>query len=209
MQLLFLSKQVTILNHRSFKAELGSYMSLFETLLARKSHNKLVAPAPTKEQVTELMKFALRAPDHALLKPWRYQVYSGDSLNQLGEFFADASKLEEPDIGAEKLEKLRKKPLRAPMVIIASVDIKEHPKVPEIEQFLSAGASAQNLLVGAHLMNIGAIWRTGSLCFNRYLMDLLGLNSNESLVGFIYLGTEEGDKKQPVFVDQDEFVTWK
>jgi len=58
-------------------------------------------------------------------------------------------------------------------------------------------------------MNIGAIWRTGSLCFNRHLMDLLRLKTNESLVGFIYLGQEDGDKKSPKFAKQDEFVSWK
>lgn len=184
-------------------------MSMLEKLLTRKSHNKLVAPAPTETHVKQMMKLALRAPDHALLKPWRYQVFTGDSLIQLGEYFAKASQLNNPDLDTDKLNKIKSKPLRAPMVIIASVVIKEHPKVPEIEQYLSMGASVQNLLMGAHLMDIGAIWRTGSLCFNRYLMDLLGFKSNEFLVGFIYLGQEEGDKKRPKFVDQSEFVTWK
>jgi len=184
-------------------------MSVLEKLLNRKSHNKLIAPAPSKNQVEQMMKLALRAPDHALLKPWRYQIYTGDSLNQLGVHFAKASQLENQDLTLEKLEKMKSKPLRAPMVILASLVIVEHPKVPEIEQFLSAGASVQNLLMSAHLMNIGAIWRTGSLCFNRHLMDLLGFKENQLLVGFIYLGQEEGDKKLPKFVEQNEFVTWK
>ncbi len=184
-------------------------MPVLEKLMSRKSHNKLTAPAPSEKQVEQMMKLALRAPDHALLKPWRYQVFTGDSLFQLGEFFAKASELENPKLTSDQLDKIKSKPLRAPMVIVASVVIAEHPKVPEIEQYLSAGASVQNLLMSAHLMNIGAIWRTGSLCFNRHLMDLLGLQSNESLVGFIYLGQEEGDKKLPKFVEQREFVSWK
>ncbi len=184
-------------------------MSVLENLLSRKSHNKLVAPAPTEPEVEQMMKLALRAPDHALLKPWRYQIFSGDSLIQLGDFFAKASQFENFELTLDQIDKIKSKPLRAPMVIVASVMIIEHPKVPEIEQWLSAGASVQNLLMGAHLMNIGAIWRTGSLCFNRHLMDLLELKTNESLIGFIYLGQEDGDKKMPKFVQQSEFVIWK
>ena len=184
-------------------------MTELEKLMSRKSHNKLVAPAPSESQVEQMMKLALRAPDHAQLKPWRYQVFTGDSLIQLGDFFAQASQLENPELTSDQLDKIKSKPLRAPMVIVASVVITEHPKVPEIEQYLSSGASVQNLLMGAHLMNVGAIWRTGSLCFNRHLMDLLGLKTNESLVGFIYLGQEEDNKKLPKFVEQNEFVSWK
>ena len=184
-------------------------MSLIDKLLTRKSHNKLIAPAPTEEQVKQMIKLALRAPDHALLKPWRFQIYSGDSLIELGENFAKASQMADPEMTKEKLEKIKNKPLRAPMLIIASVVIESHPKVPEIEQYLSAGASVQNLLIGAHLINIGAMWRTGSLCFNRHLMELLGYESNEFIVGFIYLGHEDGEKRAPKHPELAKFVDWK
>ena len=184
-------------------------MKLLEQLLTRKSHNKLVAPAPTEDQVEAMMKLALRAPDHALLKPWRYQVFSGDSLVKLGEYFAEATKIADQTTSSEKLNKIKNKPLRAPMVIIASVVIESHPKVPEIEQYLSAGAGVQNILMGAHLLNIGAIWRTGSLCFSRPLMDMLGFHSNEFMVGFIYLGQELGQKRETKHPKISEFVTWK
>ncbi len=184
-------------------------MSLIDKLLTRKSHNKLIAPAPTEEQVKQMIKLALRAPDHALLKPWRFRVFTGDGLVQLGEYFAKASQIIDPDIGIKKIEKIKNKPLRAPMVIVASVAIEPHPKVPEIEQYLSAGASVQNLLMGAHLLNIGAMWRTGSLCFNRHLMELLGYESNEFIVGFIYLGHEDGEKRAPKHPELAKFVDWK
>jgi len=180
-----------------------------DLLLSRKSHNKLIAPAPTKDQVEIMMKAALRAPDHALLKPWRYQVYTGESLNNLSYAFVNASVAESDDLSAEQLTKIGNKPLRAPMVIVAIVKVVEHRKVPEIEQILSAGASVQNLIMAAHFMDIGAIWRTGNLAFSRVLMDELGLAEDESIVGFVYLGNEEGNKKAVPSVEQSDFVEWK
>ena len=37
----------------------------------------------------------------------------------------------------ELKEKLEKAPFRAPMVIVLTADIKEHPKAPKIEQIIS------------------------------------------------------------------------
>jgi len=183
-------------------------MSAIEQLLSRKSHNRLIAPAPSEYQVEIMMQAALRAPDHALLKPWRYRIFTGDSLNLLGEKFVKASIEENSDLTDEKLAKIKNKPLRAPMLIIASVVIKSHPKVPDIEQILSAGASVQNLIMAAHFLNVGAIWRTGNLAFNRFLMKDLDMDTNESIVGFVYLGQEEGEKKPVPMVEQESFIQW-
>ncbi|WP_444998511.1 nitroreductase family protein [Aliikangiella sp. IMCC44359] len=182
-------------------------MNPLELLLSRKSHNKLVAPAPSDEQLNILFKAALRAPDHALLKPWYYRVYQEDSLATLGAKMAEAALKLDASISEEKLDKIRNKPLRAPMVVVASVKVKEHPKVPEIEQVLSGGASVQNLLMAAHFQGIGAMWRTGSLAFNLHLHSLLGFEKNEILTGFIYLGTEQGEKRAAKLLNIDDFVT--
>jgi len=183
-------------------------MNPVETLLCRKSHNKLTGPAPTKAQVKTMMQAALRAPDHAKLRPWRYQVFSGESLNRLSNYFVGASLAENSELDEIRIAKIAAKPLRAPMVIVASVIQIEHKKVPPVEQLLSAGASVQNLLMTAHFLQLGAIWRTGGLCFNRHLMDLLGYAENQSIVGFIYLGQEQGSKRAVPQIDQDDFVEW-
>jgi nitroreductase len=179
-----------------------------EILSSRVSHRKLVAPAPSKEQVDAIMAVALRAPDHALLRPWRFRIYTGDALKRLGKHFAAASANADPSIDTDKLAKIEAKSLRAPMIIIVSVIVKEHKKVPEIEQFLSAGASAQNILMAAHFQGIGAMWRTGSLCFNPFMKKELDMEENESIIGFIYLGTEEGDKRPIKAVEQGDHVVW-
>lgn len=184
-------------------------MNLVETLLSRKSHNKLVGPAPSESQVKMMMQVALRAPDHAQLRPWRYQIYSGESLNQLSKHFVNASLAENSALDEVQLAKIANKPLRAPMVIVASVIQVEHRKVPPVEQLLSAGASVQNLLMAAHFMQIGAIWRTGGLCFNRHLMSLLGFTDNQSIVGFIYLGQEQPPKRPIPVIEQADYVKWQ
>ena len=182
-------------------------MEALDLLLSRQSHNKLIKPGPDEKQLALMFKAALRAPDHALLKPWRYRVYSGDSLKLLAEHFAAALKKSDPEVSPEKLEKHKSKPLRAPMVIVASVVLQEHPKVPHIEQILSAGASVQNLIQAAHFQNIGAIWRTGDMAFNTHFTGILEFAEGEIVVGFIYLGTVSGEKRKLKAIQIDDFVT--
>lgn len=177
-----------------------------QLLLSRKSHNKLIAPAPTSEQLGILIKAALRAPDHASLKPWRYRIFEGESLLELGEKFAQATVLSDSDLSEAKRMKVSQKPLRAPMVIVASVVIKAHPKVPKSEQVLSGGASVQNLIMAAHFLGVGAMWRTGGLASNRHLMKLLNFEDNEEIIGFIYLGQEDGVKRKVNYLNNSDFV---
>ncbi len=61
-----------------------------------------------------------------------------------------------------------------------------------IEQVLAAGAAAQNLLVAAHAMGFGAMWRTGDPAYDTRVKEALGLAPTDAIVGFIYLGTSAG-----------------
>ncbi len=57
-----------------------------ETLKAIQSRNSvahLTEPAPTIEEMEEVYKGALRAPDHAWLRPWKYIEIRGDSRKKL------------------------------------------------------------------------------------------------------------------------------
>ncbi len=182
-------------------------MDPIETLLSRNSHNKLVEPAPTEEQLKIIFEAALRAPDHALLRPWKYRVYTDKGLDRLGDYFVAASLQDDPNLSEEMQLKIHNKPKRAPMVIVASVCLKEHPKVPHVEQILSAGASVQNILMAAHFQNVGAMWRTGSMAVNQEFKRLLHFSETEMVVGFIYLGTELGDKKKIKPFEIEDFVT--
>ena len=91
-------------------------------------------------------------------------------------------------------------------MIIAIAVIKEHDKVPEVEQILSTGAAVQNMLVAAYAQNVGAMWRTGSLAYNRIVAKGLGLDDEEVIVGFLYLGEVEGKLKSVKPLDIKNFV---
>ena len=185
-------------------------MDAIDLLVNRTSHGKLKAPGPSNEQLTTMLKAALRAPDHACLKPWQYLVYEGEeALNWLGDLFAQAKQAQDPNISQEKLDRARSLPLRAPMVIIAVAKIKDHPKVPAVEQIISAGCGVHSMLLAAEAMGLGGYWRSGELNYSADLKRLLELEESDEIAGFLYLGTPEYPKRALKDIDIDDFVEFR
>ncbi|ODC03904.1 nitroreductase [Terasakiispira papahanaumokuakeensis] len=182
-------------------------MDAMQLLLERNSHPKLGAPAPAADTLRTLYQAALRAPDHNSLRPWRFIQCTGPGLERLGEVFVAAQQAKDADSDDATLDKMRKMPLRAPMVVVIVASPKEDPKVPEIEQQLSAGCAAHALLMAAQAKGFAGIWRTGWLAFDEHVHHALGLNDSESIVGFLYLGTPAGRMKPLPELDPDDFVS--
>ena len=184
-------------------------MDAIEALVTRKSSAMLTSPAPSKEELETLMQAAVRAPDHCHLRPWRFLVVEGDAREALGKVFMDALKRSDPEATDAALLKARGNPMRAPMVIVVIAKIAEHPKVPAIEQVLSAGAAAQNILVAAHALGYGGIWRSGKPCFDPYVKAALGAREEDQIVGFLYLGTAARIPALPKEPISDFMEIWK
>ena len=66
-------------------------METLKTIQNRNSVAHLTEPAPTTEEMEQVYKGALRAPDHAWLRPWKYIEIRGDSRNRLADAFLKAS----------------------------------------------------------------------------------------------------------------------
>jgi nitroreductase len=90
---------------------------------------------------------------------------------------------------AVSLEAARQTFLRAPVCIVVVSTAAPHPKIPEWEQHLSAGAVCFGLLLAAHAMGYGGCWLTGWACYDERARAALGLAAHERIAGFIHLGT--------------------
>jgi len=181
-----------------------------ETLKAIQTRNSipfLEEPPPSEAEMIEVYKAALRAPDHAWLRPWRYLEVRGEGRRTLSKAFLDAAKKDSNTLTEELKQKLENAPFRAPMIIVLIADIKEHPKVPKVEQLLSLGASAQNILLAIDSLGYGAVWRTGKMAFNPYVVEALKLPQNSEIIGYLYVGTPAKQRKSIPEPNIDDFVT--
>ncbi len=146
----------------------------------------LVAPGPTREEIDRLVEIALRVPDHGRLSPWRL-VLIADHHKQ--RWVEDLLRLADKRDDAPKTRVSTRKLASAPLVVVViSSPIAGH-KVPEWEQWLSAGAVCMNLVNGAHAFGYGANWLTGWHAYDDGATALLGLEEGQKVAGVILIGT--------------------
>jgi len=151
---------------------------------------QLVEPAPNTEQLESILRCGLTAPDHAGMRPWRFITISGQARAVLGDIFAEVAIAEDPGMSAEKVARIRQKPMRSPLIVVIVATITaDHPKTPEIEQVLSAGAATMLIQLAATAKGFGSIWLTGPNAYNKQVKQSLGVDSKDHIVGFVYLGT--------------------
>ena len=145
----------------------------------------LRAPAPSDDELTDLLTLAARVPDHGKLAPWRFII-----LRDAGKA-AFAARLEalaagHPD-GPKLIAKLGK--LKAPPLGVAVVSRAVEGDIPAWEQLLSAGAVCTTLTYAATAMGYGANWITDWYAYDPAARAALGLADDEQVAGFVFIGT--------------------
>jgi len=129
-----------------------------------------------------------RAPDHGKLAPWRFVVLEGEGRNALANAMAEMLRANKPDATEAQLAAEREKPLRAPTIIAVAAHLTRGHKVPEHEQVQAVAAAVQNMFLTAHALGHGAMWKTGIAARSAIVNRALGLEADDEVVAFLYLG---------------------
>ena len=183
-------------------------MQANELLATRVSNGKLQEPAPDEETMNAIFRDALRAPDHGILRPWRLLTIRGEAaLSRLGDVYAHAMQTRQPEVAEATVERVRRKPLRAPLVVVVVATPTKHPKAPEIEQVLSAGAVAHGILLGLWARGFSGMWRTGPMAYSPQVKASLGLRQEDHIVAFLYVGTASAPPPKAVRPDPAKLVS--
>ncbi len=180
--------------------------TFIEVLGKRVSCPKLTEPAPNQETLKSLFEASFHVPDHLQLRPWRFLTIEGEQRHKLGALFASAEKLKKPESTQEELESIASKALRAPLIIVGVCSYQNNPKVPEIEQQLSTGCVLHNLGLALRSLGFASIWRTGAFAYDENIKNGLGLEAQESIVGYLYVGTADGREKTPKVIELEQHL---
>lgn len=184
-------------------------MEVFEAIHGRVTVGKVKPDPLPRDLIEKLLSAAVQAPNHYKVRPWRFVVLTGDGRKKLGDIFAASFLDRNPDAPKEAAEKPRGLPLRAPVVIAVGAD-KPAPdsKAIEIENISAVSAAAQNMLLAAHALGLGAIWRTGEWARDAKVKEFLGFEADQHLIGFIYVGYPEMAPEPHVRAGFEDRITW-
>ena len=183
-------------------------MNAIDALTRRVSGRAMVEPAPNNDELDVILSSALRAPDHGRLHPWKFIVIKGKGRDRLGEVMVESFKISNTNATDQQIDKERAKPLRAPLIVAVCAMVNKQSKIPVIEQLFSAAAAAQNIMIASFALGFGCAWKTGDSAYDDNIKRLLGLADTDSIVGFMYIGTNERELESAPKLEHNLFVSF-
>lgn len=187
-------------------------MDIFEAIKDRRSIGKVKQDPVSRELIERLLEAASWAPSHHKTEPWKFFVLTGEGRRPLGRTLAEIAKekMEEPltEENQVMLKKHEEKPFRAPLIIAVAATPSDDPKVIEIEEIGAVNSAIQNMLLAAHALGLGAIWRTGKPTYHSKMKELFGLRKQDEVLGFIYVGYPDMAQPQGRRIPFQEKAIW-
>jgi nitroreductase len=183
-------------------------MEVFEAIHKRHSVKKVKPDPLPRELIEKLLDAGNQAPNHYKVRPWRFFVLTGDARKRLGDMMAASFSDRYPDLPPEALDKPRATPLQAPVVIAVGVDKPTESKVLEVENISAASAAIENILLAAHALGLGAKWRTGEWARDPKVKHFLGLEEDQLIVGFVYVGYPNVETEPPERPSFEDRTVW-
>jgi nitroreductase len=183
-------------------------MDTLEVIKTRHSVGKVKADALPRDLIEKLLDAGNDAPNHHKVRPWRFVVLTGGGRNKLGDVMAASQSNRQPDLPPETFDKTRGLPLRAPAVIAVGVDKPTETRIIEMENHAAASAACQNILLAAHALGLGAIWRTGEWARDAKVKEFLGFAADQHIAGFIYVGYPEAAGEYPPRPSFEDRTVW-
>lgn len=159
----------------------------------------LAEPAPGDDEIARAVAIALRAPDHAGLRPFRFVQVGADQRDALAALFAEGARLRGQSPG--EIERARERAHNGPALVALVVRLREGvADVPLREQWASAGAALMNFLNAMHLMGYGAKTLSGASVDDPPVRDAF-CGEGEALLCWIVCGTPRERPRQRYAAD--------
>src|SRR5918997_2773620 len=172
---------------------MGTTMDVIQAIETRQSIGRVRQDPVPRELVEKVLESAVHAPNHKITEPWRFHVFTGKGRGEFARARAELARLqaraegEEEEFAAGRISRERKKAFRAP-VVIAVVSKGGRDEVETLENYAACAAAVQNMQLTAHSLGLATIWRTGPVAYHPYMRDFFGLEENDRIVAYLYLG---------------------
>ena len=84
----------------------------------------------------------------------------------------------------------------------------DHEKISRDEQGHAVAASLHAAQLAADALGFGSVWRTGGYATDPHVVEALGGDSGDQVIGFLYIGTRAGPSKLLSDEPLESFVSY-
>lgn len=145
--------------------------------------------AVAHEIIQQIMTNATWAPNHGNAEPWLFTVFAANSLQKFADLQSDLYKKEAGENFVEaKYIKLQQQPLLASHVIAIGMKCTTTKRIPETEDMEAVSCAVQNIHLSVTAYGLGGYWTTGGITYMENARYLFGLEAEDKLLGFFYIG---------------------
>lgn len=142
-----------------------------------------------EDVIGQLLENANWAPNHKHTEPWRFMVFTGKGLKKFADF--QASRYKENAGGKfrqDKYEKLQTTPMDCSHILAIILKRSTEVNIPEMEEIAAVACAVQNIYLSAAAYGLGGYWSTGGTTYDPGAGAFFGLEGEDRLLGFFYLG---------------------
>ncbi len=139
--------------------------------------------------IKQILINATWAPNHGQTEPWQFSVFSGKGLMKFAAFQSDLYKKNSGEnFKEDKYNKLITTPLLASHIISIGMKRTTTKQIPEIEDIEAVACAVQNIYLSTTAYGLGGYWTTGGVTYIEEAKSFFGLNTEDKLLGFFYIG---------------------
>lgn len=160
--------------------------------------------------VEQMLENAKWAPSHGNIQPWKFVVFTGEGLKTLADFQSNLYKESSGENFKEAtFNNLATNPLKASHVIAICLKRDPNKKFPEIEEISAVAAAVQNMYLTITAYGVGGYWTTGGVTYNPKAKSFFGLEEDDKLMGFFYVGEIAAPSPEKNRKPIEEVVEWR
>lgn len=139
--------------------------------------------------IRQILDNANRAPTHKLTEPWRFTVFTGEGLKSFAQIQSGVyTQYAGEKFKEKKLKNLEEYPLMSSHVIAVGMKRATDIAIPEVEEIIATGCAVENMYLTATAYNLGCYLSTGGITYFKESKSYFGLEEEDKLIGFFYVG---------------------
>lgn len=168
-----------------------AHMTVLDAITTRRSVPQFKLDHVPREVIQQLLDAAVWVPNHRLTEPWQFHVLGERTKRRFAEMRRDSRAAALPNPTAPEvqpaLQKVVADTVATPVLIVVTAQGHDDPELRE-ENYWAAFGAAYAFMLGAWSMGIGTYFRSGTLRESPALREMLHLDADHRVIGFLYAG---------------------
>ena len=143
-----------------------------------------------KDQIERILNNAIWAPTHGNTQPWRFQVFTGKSRENLSDFLSNwyISNTPEDQFNPKKFQLLQTRPILSSVVIAIVMKRDPNEKISELDEIEAVACAVQNIHLTCTAYGLGGFWSTPRAIYAQEMNEFLEIDKKDKCLGLFYMG---------------------